>query len=184
MHQYRLGADLLESSSEEKDLRVLADNRMTMSQECALVSKKVNGILGCIKKSVVSRSREVILPLYSALVGLHLEYGVQFWVPQFKKNRELLEKDIEEIKEKQKEGGFYLASSTLWQIPFTGSSSPLHVSGKQRQIYYNSIVSELDKGMNSEASMSVGDHLLQLIKYADEMRLQINVAKLSEQAKR
>ncbi|PKU45112.1 hypothetical protein llap_4563 [Limosa lapponica baueri] len=80
MHQYRLGIDLLESSSAERDLKeqVLVDNMLTRSQQCVLRAKKTNGILVCIKKRVANRTTEVILPLYSALVRPHLDYCVQF----------------------------------------------------------------------------------------------------------
>ena len=82
---------MLERSSVKKNLGVLVENRLAVSQHCALVAKKANGILGYIKKSAASRSRQVIFPLYSALVRLHLECCVQFWAPWFKKHRDLLE---------------------------------------------------------------------------------------------
>jgi len=92
MHQYRLGVDLLESSSVERVLGVLVDDRLTMSQQCALAAKKAHGILESIKRSVANRLREILLPLYTALVRPHLEYSVQFWAPQFRKHEELLER--------------------------------------------------------------------------------------------
>ena len=54
-------------------------------------AQKANHILRCIKRSVGSRSKEVILPLYSALVRSHLEFRVQLWRAPHKKDTELLE---------------------------------------------------------------------------------------------
>ena len=91
-HLYRLEGAVLESCSAKKDLGVLMDDKLNMNQHCALAAWKANDILGSIMRGVASRDREVIVPLYSALVRPHLEYCVQVWSPQYKKDRELLER--------------------------------------------------------------------------------------------
>ena len=94
-YEYRLGEEPLESSPAEKDLGVLVDEKLNMSQQCALTAWKASGILSSIRSGVTSRGWEMIVPLYSGLVNSSsipsgiLHPGLQ---PLYRKDVELLER--------------------------------------------------------------------------------------------
>lgn len=60
---YRLGDENVESSATERDMKVLVDGKLNMSQQCILAAKKAKHILECMKYSTVSQLREAIIPL-------------------------------------------------------------------------------------------------------------------------
>ena len=66
-HLYRLEGAVLEGRPAKKYLGVLMDEKLNVSQQCALAAQKANGILGSIRRGVANRNREVIVPLYLPL---------------------------------------------------------------------------------------------------------------------
>ncbi|KAJ7422541.1 hypothetical protein BTVI_13732 [Pitangus sulphuratus] len=88
---FSVGKEWLESCLVAKDLGVLVNSWLKMSQQCSQMAKKAKSILTCVKNSVASRTREVMIPMNSALVRPHIELCVQFWAPHFKKDTDVLE---------------------------------------------------------------------------------------------
>lgn len=81
-----LGVEWLECSSAEKDMEILMESQLSMSQQCGLAAMKANRILGCIGRSTISRPRGAIIPPYLAFIRPHLEHCVQFWSLQLIKD--------------------------------------------------------------------------------------------------
>lgn len=89
-YESKLGVIRMEHSPAIKDLGVLVDGKPDVSQHFALAAQKAKHILGYIKRSVTIRSRQVIQSLCFVLVRPHLEYCVQVWSPQCRRDTDLL----------------------------------------------------------------------------------------------
>ena len=114
---YRVGEELFESSPVERDLEVLVDEKLNVSQQHTVAPWKGNGILGSIRRGVASRDRDVIVPLYPALVRPHLEYCAQVWGPQIRKDVELCERVLTRAEQRRRIISFALLATFFLTHP-------------------------------------------------------------------
>jgi len=91
-HKYTLEEELIESCPVEKDVGILMDESLDMSQQYALAAQKTNSIRGCINRAVARRLTEVNVLVYTDLMRPYLEYCIQVWGRWSSKDMELLER--------------------------------------------------------------------------------------------
>ena len=85
---YTMGPDKhkLKTITEEKDIGVIIDNKLSFSSHMAAKIKKANSVMGVIRRTYADLDRQSFLLLYKALVRPHVEYANQVWCPHLKKD--------------------------------------------------------------------------------------------------
>ena len=84
--QYTMGGTVLNTTVNEKDLGLTISADMKISEQCGIVTAKGNQILGLIRRNIVYKEKELIIPLYKTIVRLHLECCIQAWRTYCKKD--------------------------------------------------------------------------------------------------
>ena len=90
--EYKMGDAVLGRTTQEKDLGVTFSADMKVSEQCGIAASKGNQILGLIRRTIMYKEKQLIVPLYKAIVRPHLEYCRQAWRPYRKKDIDKLER--------------------------------------------------------------------------------------------
>ena len=89
---YEMGGTILSKTVKEKDLGVIMNANMKVSEQCRIAASKGNQVLGMIRRNITYKEKSLIVPLYKAIVRPHLEYCIQAWNPHLRKYIDMLEK--------------------------------------------------------------------------------------------
>ncbi|CAM4642329.1 unnamed protein product [Lepidochelys kempii] len=84
-YTYKMMGSKLAVATQERDFGVIVDSSLKTSTQCAVAVKKMNRMVGIIKKGIDNNTKNIMLPLYQSMVCPHLEYCVQMWLPHLKK---------------------------------------------------------------------------------------------------
>ena len=83
---YEMGGTILSKTVKEKDLGLLMNANMKVSEQCIIAASKGNQVLGMIRRNISYIEQSLIVPLYKAIVRPHLEYCIQAWSPYLRKD--------------------------------------------------------------------------------------------------
>ena len=85
---YTMGPEkhVIKNITEEKDIGVIIDDKLSFSKHMAAKIKKANTVMGVIRRTYVHMDEESFLLLYKGLVRPHLEYANQVWAPYLRKD--------------------------------------------------------------------------------------------------
>ena len=84
--EYKMGDAVLGRTTQENDLGVTFSADMKVSEQCGIAASKGNQIIGLIRRTITYKEKQLIVPLYKAIVRPHLEYCIQAWRPYRKKD--------------------------------------------------------------------------------------------------
>ena len=90
--EYKMGDAVLGRTTQEKYLGVTFSADMKVSEQCGIAASKGNQILGLIRRTIMYKENQLIIPLYKAIVRPHMEYCIQAWRPYHKKDIDKLER--------------------------------------------------------------------------------------------
>ena len=83
---------VINTTLKEKDLGLSISADMKVSEQCGIAASKGNQIRGLIRRNIVYKEKELIIPLYTTIVRPHLEYCIQAWRPYRKKDIDMLKR--------------------------------------------------------------------------------------------
>ena len=83
---------LLNTTVKEKDLWLTSNADMKISEQCGIAAANGMQILGLIRRNIVYKEKELIIPLYKTIVRPHLKYCIHSWKPYSKKDIDILER--------------------------------------------------------------------------------------------
>ena len=90
--EYKMGDTVLGRATQENDLGVTFSDDMKVSKQCGIAASKGNQILWLIRRTITYKEKQLLVPLYKAIVRPHLEYCIQAWRPYCKKDTYKLER--------------------------------------------------------------------------------------------